>query len=118
MLLLHLHRLALWLRPLLRLCRIVGFAAAAIAIGLLLRNGASSAALAVTLGLSLWALMLDAFIRLFQSIPPPVLPHDNVVERSIARLRLAAYRVLAFSVVLVALALVAMSIKLVSANLR
>jgi len=116
--LLHLHRLALGLRPLLRFSRLVGFAAAVIAIGLLLRNEASNALLAITLGLSLWALMLDAFIRLFQSIPPPVLPHDNFLERFISRLRLAAYHVLAFSVVLVALALVAMSIKLASASLR
>jgi hypothetical protein len=60
LLLLHLHRLARWLRPLLRLSRLVGFAAVIVAVFLLLRDIASTAALALTLGLSLWALMLDA----------------------------------------------------------
>lgn len=112
------HRLAQWLRPLLRLCRIVGFGAALVAVWLLIRDNTSTAALALTLGLSLWALMLDAFIRLFQTIPPPVLPHDSFLERLLTRLRLGLYHVLAFSVVLVAVALFAMSLKLVSASLR
>ncbi|MGV3593401.1 MAG: hypothetical protein ACO1PZ_17085, partial [Gammaproteobacteria bacterium] len=87
--LLRLHRLALWLRPVLRLCRFVGFGAAVIAVVLLLRDDMPAAWLSIALGLSLWALMCDAFIRLFQSIPPPVLPQDSFGERLIARLRLA-----------------------------
>ena len=118
MLLLRLHRLALWLRPVLRLCRFVGFGAAVIAVVLLLRDDMPAAWLSIALGLSLWALMCDAFIRVFQSIPPPVLPQDSFGERLIARLRLALYHALAISVVLIAVALVAMSLKLISASLR
>jgi hypothetical protein len=118
LLLLHLHRLARWLRPLLKICRIVGFGAVIVVVLLLLRKDASTSALSLALGMSLWALMLDAFIRLFQTIPPPVLPHDSFMERFVTRLRLALYHVLAVSVVLLAVALLAMSLKLVSASLR
>lgn len=118
MLLLRLHRLAVVLRPLLRLCRLTGFAAAAVAIVLLLRDDAPTAWLSIALGLSLWALMLDAFIRLFQAIPPPVLPQDNFLDRMQTRVQLALYHLLAIAVVLMAVALVAMSVKLASASLR
>lgn len=117
MLLFRLHRLALRLRPLLPWCYALGLGGSALALVLLLHDDSSQPLLALALGLTVWALMLFAFIRLFQSIPPPVLPKDSFVERLWSRCRLGLYHVLAFAVALVGIALVAMSFKLLSVSL-
>ena len=116
MLLLWLHRLALQLRPLLPLCYVIGPGAAAVALVLLLYGEAEDQWLSLALGLSIWALMLYAFIHSFQSIPPPVLPQDSFFERLQNRCRLALYHLLAVALVVIALMLVSMSVKLVSAT--
>lgn len=87
----------------------------ALALFQLLRAEPSTERLSLALGLSVWAILLFAFIRLFQSIPPPVLPKDRWHERLWTRCRLALYHVLAFGVVAIALVLVSMSLKLASA---
>jgi phosphoglycerol transferase MdoB-like AlkP superfamily enzyme len=117
-LLLRLHRLARWLRPLLPWCHAIGFGAAALALYLVFRDDSGATQLlAVALGVTVWALMLFAFIRLFQSIPAPVLPGDSFLERLRARCKLGLYQLLALSVLLVSLALVVMSLKLLSVSL-
>lgn len=115
MLLLHLHRLARRLRPVLPLCFGAACVGIALALFLLLRAEPSTELLSLALGLSVWAILLYAFIQLFQSIPPPVLPKDRWIERAWGRCRLALYHVLAVAVLIIALVLVSMSLKLASA---
>jgi cytochrome b561 len=111
----RLHKLALELRPVLPFCYLLGFGGAAFTAYLLFRESAhSSQWLGVALGLTVWALLLFAFIRLFQSIPPPVLPGDSFFERLWSRCKLALYHVLAFGVVIIGVVLLSMSLKLLS----
>ena len=104
------------MQPLVPWCYLLGLASGALALLLLVRDNSSQQALGIALGVTVWALMLFAFIRLFQSIPPPVLPKDSFFERLRSRCKLALYHVLAVGVGLVAVALVAMSLKLLSAS--
>jgi hypothetical protein len=115
LLLFRLHKLALELRPLLPFCYLLGFGGAALTLYLLFRQSASSSQLlSVALGLTVWALLLFAFIRLFQSIPSPVLPGDSFFERLWSRCKLALYHVLALAVVIISVVLLSMSLKLLS----
>lgn len=115
MLLFRLHKLALELRPLLPLCYLLGFSGAVLSTYLLFREASSSSQLlGVALGLTVWALLLFAFIRLFQSIPAPVLPGDSFLERLWSRCKLALYHMLALGVVIIGAVLLSMSLKLLS----
>jgi cytochrome b561 len=117
-LLLRLHRLALRLRPLLAWCYVIGFGGALFTLYLVFRDDSGATqSLALALGITIWALLLFAFIRLFQSIPGPVLPGDTFFERLRARCKLALYHLLALGVVVVGLALAAISMKLLSLSL-
>jgi len=116
-LLFRLHKLALELRPLLPFCYLLGFGGTVLTGYLLFREAASSSQLlGIALGLTVWALLLFAFIRLFQSIPPPVLPGDTFLERLWSRCKLALYHVLALAVVIIGVVLLSMSLKLISIN--
>ena len=117
MFLLRLHRFALRLQPLVPWCYALGLCSAVLALLLLVRDDSSQQLLGIALGITVWSLMAFAFIRLFQSIPPPVLPKDSWFERLRSRCKLALYHVLAFGVALVTVALVAMSLKLLSASI-
>jgi hypothetical protein len=115
LLLWRLHKLALELRPFLPLCYFLGFGGSGLTLYLVFGDkAASSQLLGVVLGLTVWALLLFAFIRLFQSIPSPVLPGDSFFERLLSRCKLALYHLLAVGVLLMGLALGAMSLKLLS----
>ncbi len=117
LLLTRFHRLALRLLPLLSFCLVLACGGVVLSGVALLRSGASpSPLLAIGLLLALWALLLLAFIRLFQRIPPPVLPKDTFLERLRARCKLALYHLLAFAVCGVGLVLVSLSAKLLSAT--
>lgn len=113
----RLHKLALRLRPFLPFCYALGLGAAALALALILRDNASAALLNLALGLTVWALLLFAFVRLFQSIPPPVLPGDSLFARFWARCKLALYHLLALSIGIVGVVLVVMSMKLLTVSL-
>lgn len=115
--LLRLHRLALRLRPFLPLCYVLGFGGAVLALWLILRDDTSPALLNLALGVTIWSLMLFAFIRLFQAIPPPVLPGDSFFVRLRARCKLALYHLLAIGIAIVGIVLAGMSLKLLSASL-
>ncbi len=115
--LLRLHKLALQLRHLLPWCYVLGFGGLALATVVMFQTEATpSLSLGVALGLTVWALLLFAFIRLFQAIPPPVLPKDSFFERLWSRCKLALYHVLAFGVLIVGVVLVSMSLKLLSVS--
>lgn len=116
-LLLRLHRFALRLRPFLPWFYASALAGAAVAAILLFLPGSahSAQALAIALGISVWALLFYACIRLFQTIPPPVLPKDTRLERLWSRCRLLLYQVLALAVIVLALVLIAMTLKLLGA---
>src|SRR5690606_377527 len=73
-----------------------------------------SALLRLSLLLTLWSLMLFSFIRLFQEIPPPVLPKDRFLERLRARVKLGLYQLLALGVVVLGVVLLGASLKLLN----
>lgn len=119
MLLFRLHKLALRLRPLLPWCLVLASCCSALVVVLLFRGGVlPSPALAIVLALALWALLLFAFIRLFQTIPPPVLPKDTWFERLRSRGQLVLYHLLAAGVLTLGLMLISISLKLLSATSR
>ena len=119
MLLFRLHKLAQRLQPLLPWCLVLASCCVALVVVLLFRSGAvPSPALAIALALALWALLLFAFIRLFQTIPPPVLPKDSWFERWRSRAKLLLYHLLAAGVLTLGLALISISLKLLSATTR
>ena len=68
--------------------------------------------LRVAIVMTMWSLLLFAFIQLFQTIPAPVLPKDRFVERLRSRIKLGLYQLLAVAVVAVGAMLVSMSVKL------
>jgi hypothetical protein len=116
-LLLRLHKLALRLKPLLPLCYLLGFVGLVLTVLGLVQRGADEADLSIGLGLTMWALLLFAFIRMFQSIPPPVLPKDPFLDRLRGHIQLMLFRLLAFAVLGVGAVLVAMSFKLLTTDI-
>jgi len=117
-LLLRLHKLALQLQWLAPWCYAIGFGGAACTLYFVLRNDADVTQwLTLALGITVWALLLFAFIRLFRSIPAPVLPGDSFFERLQARCKLALYHLLAAGIVVVGILLAMMSLKLLSVSL-
>lgn len=112
-LLLHLHRLALRLLALRPFC--LALAAGGLLSGIyaaLSDNSPWSWQLRLSLILSIWSLMLYAFLQLFRELPPPVLPQLGWFERLRDRLRLLAYQALALLVLGLTLLLLQMSLKL------
>ena len=111
--LLHLHKLALRLLPL----RVPSMAAAALswlALAALLLDATDSHALSVRLLLifSLWALVLFAFISLFKTPLPVVLPALRWQDRLLLRLQNWLYYLMAISFGLLVLAVAGLSVKL------
>jgi hypothetical protein len=113
----RLHKLAVGLLPLLPFSLALALGGVALSIYALVGSGASpSPLLGLALILTLWALLLFAFIRLFQTIPAPVLPQDRFFERLWSRTRLLLYHLLALGVVVLGLSLISMSLKLIAAT--
>lgn len=100
-------------------CRFLALVLAAVGItgtvaSLFAGKGNLSSLLEPSLVLTLWGMMLFAFIQLFRRIPPPVLPHDSFMTKLGTRIVLAGYTLLAFLVVIVTCTLFWMSLKLIS----
>ena len=109
-----LHKLALrlrWSNPLGILLALSGLVG--VFISLFVGNGRYGQWLEPALVLVLWGMMLYSFLRLFQRIPPPVLPHDDFLTRLGNRMVLGLYTLLAFLVILVSAVLVWMSARLI-----
>ena len=112
--LLFIHNLARrlhWSRPVAVLLSITGLAGTAAS--LFVSGGSLGHLLEPSLVLTLWGMMLYATLQLFQTIPPPVLPHDNFLTRLGTRIILALYSLLAFLVVLLTCVLVWLSFRLI-----
>lgn len=112
--LLTLHNIArrlAWCRPVAIILALAGLAGTFAS--LFAANGSLGHLLEPSLVLTLWGMMLYAFIQLFQRIPPPVLPKDDFLTRLGARIILACYTVLAFMVVVVSAVLLWMSVRLI-----
>ena len=106
MLLFRLHKFALHLRPLQPWCLLLVLVSILLASIELAEGGVKpSLTLGIGLALALWALLLFAFINLFQTIPAPVLPKDTWFERLRSRTKLALYHLLALAVLAVGLML-------------
>lgn len=113
MLLFRLHKLARTLLPLRRWCLLLTLVGV-LAGGFALFEAATmdSPLLRFAIVLTLWSLLLFAFIQLFQKIPAPVLPRDSFIERMRSHLKLGLYQLLALGVAAVGIMLVTMSLKL------
>lgn len=113
MFLYRLHKLAQTLRPLRRWCLLSALAGVLLSVFALLRTDTiASPLLRFAIVLTLWSLLLFAFIQLFQNIPAPVLPKDNFIERLRSRVKLGLYQLLALGVAGLGIMLVTMSFKL------
>jgi len=110
----RLHLLALRLAPLRPWCLVLAVPGLALILHALTDDGANDLLLRLALVFTLWVLQLFAFLSLFQSIPPPVLPKDRWWERLRARIRLAACHLLVLLVALTSLGLLSISLKLIA----
>jgi hypothetical protein len=113
MFLFRLHKFARMLLPLRRWCLV--FVMAGVLTGgyaLLQEATIDSPSLRIAIVLTLWSLLLFAFIQLFQKIPAPVLPKDRLLERLRSHVKLGLYQLLAFGVAALGILLVTMSFKL------
>ncbi|MES2624050.1 MAG: hypothetical protein V4628_02105 [Pseudomonadota bacterium] len=113
MLLLRIHKFALRLKPLRFWCLLLVVAGVVlIGYALLIAENASSSLLRMAIVMTLWSLLLFAFIQLFQNIPAPVLPKDRFIDRVRSHIKLGLYQLLAVGVALVGVVLLSMSLKL------
>ena len=113
--LVKLHQIAMRLRFMRIPGLVVGIGSAALTVYLLLSNSqATNDYLELFILMTLWGLMLFAYIELFQKIPSPVLPHDSFLERIVTRLKLFAYGVLGALVILASIMLFWLSFRLIS----
>ncbi len=113
MFLFRLHKFAQTLLPLRKWC--VFFAVAGMLTGAysLFREATiDSPSLRMAIVLTLWSLLLFAFIQLFQKIPAPVLPKDRFLDRLRSHIKLGLYQLLALGVAGLGIVLITMSFKL------
>lgn len=113
MLLYRLHCIARRLLPLRSYCMLLAVVGVVLTgFALLTTRHYAERFLSIAVLLTLWSLMLFAFIQLFQHIPAPVLPLDKPLERLRGRIKLWLFKLLAVIVAALGLTLVSMSIKL------
>jgi hypothetical protein len=113
MFLFRLHKFAQTLLPLRKLCVLLALAGVLAVVYSLLRNDSVAApVLRIAIVLTLWSLLLFAFIQLFQNIPAPVLPKDHFIDRLRSHLKLGLYQLLALAIAALGILLVMMSFKL------
>ena len=111
--LLALHQWALRLLPL-RLASMTLAGLSWLVLAFLLLDETDSHALSIRLLLilSLWALLLFAFISLFKTAPPVVLPALSWHQRLLSRLQHLLYWAMAFSYLVLVAAVIGLSVKL------
>ena len=113
MFLFRLHKFAKTLLPLRGACLIFAMVGVLTGAYSLFREATiDSPSLRIAIVLTLWSLLLFAFIQLFQKIPAPVLPKDRLVERLRSHVKLGLYQLLALGVAGLGIVLVTMSFKL------
>ena len=113
MFLFRLHKLANHLLPLRTGCLLLALTGILSSVfALLSAQDQSSPLLRIAILVTLWSLLLFAFIQLFKKIPAPVLPKDPFVDRLRGHVKLGLYRLLALGVAALGLTLVSMSLKL------
>ena len=113
-LLVKLHQLALKIRWCRKLAIVTGMAGlGGVIFSLFVAGGSYGHWLEPSLVLTLWGMMLFAFIQMFQKIPPPVLPGDDFITRLGSRIVLACYSLLALLVIVVSIILMWMSYRLI-----
>jgi hypothetical protein len=113
MYLFRLHKLARQLLPLRMWSLLLALAGVSLIVFALLgTEDQNSSLLRIAIVMTLWALLVFAFIQLFQTIPAPVLPKDRFIERLRSHVKLALYQVLALAVVIIGVMLISISLKL------
>jgi hypothetical protein len=113
MLLFRLHKIALALLPLTAASLLLtALGCGMVVLTLLTDSAAQSPLLRVAILFTLWNLMVFAFVRLFQAIPPPVLPQLGWLEKAWLRCKLGFYYLLALTVIATGIGLVTLSVKL------
>jgi hypothetical protein len=115
--LLLLHRWALRLLPLRKICLLVAVAGwAVLAVLLLDADDPHAFTIRLLLLLTLWALLLFSFISLFKTAAPVVLPALNWQERLLARLQFWLFYGMACTFVVLVLVALSLSLKLLLLN--
>jgi hypothetical protein len=113
MFLFRLHKFARTLLPLRKWFMIFAMLGVLVSAVVLLREARmDSPLLRITIVLTLWSLLLFAFIQLFQNIPAPVLPKDRFIERLRSHVKLGLYQLLALGIAALGIVMVTMSFKL------
>lgn len=113
MLLYRLHKIALALLPLTTASLLLtALGSTMVVLTLMTDSDAQSPLLRVAILFTLWNLMVFAFVRLFQAIPPPVLPQLGWLEKCWMRCKLGFYYLLALAVIVTGLGLISLSLKL------
>lgn len=113
MFLLTLNRLAHRLQPLRTPCAIItGLGWAVMVWVLVAGKDAYSLLLRTTLVVTLWSLLVFAFINLFQTLPPPPLPALKWHERLMSRIRLWLFYVMSGVFLALVLSVGGISVKL------
>ena len=113
MFLFRLHKFAQTLLPLRKWCLLFAMTGVFCGTYALLREATmDSPLLRIAIVLTLWSLLLFAFIQLFQNIPAPVLPKDRLLDRLRSHIKLGLYQVLALGVAALGIMLITMSFKL------
>jgi hypothetical protein len=113
MFLFRLHKFAKTLLPLRKFCVLIALAGVLTGAYALLRTDSiESPLLRIAIVLTLWSLLLFAFIQLFQNIPAPVLPKDRFIDRMRSYVKLGLYQLLALGIAALGIILVTTSFKL------
>lgn len=114
MFLFRLHKLARRLLFIRSWCLLLVVAGALLSTFALLWTAEDEATPLLRVGIimTLWSLLLFAFIQLFQNIPAPVLPKDRLLDRMRSHVKLGLYHLLAVGVAAIGVLLLSMSLKL------
>lgn len=114
MLLLTLNKAAIRLLPLRTACAIVTAMGWLVLVWIMVKSAEeNSLLLRLTLVITLWSLLLVAFISLFQAVPPPPLPALKWHERLGMRLRLSLHYFMAIAFLALALSVLGITAKLI-----
>lgn len=113
MFLLSLNRLALRLQPLRTAAAVTTGIGWAVMVWILVAGKEEhSLLLRVTLVVTLWSLLLVAFISLFQTLPPPLLPALKWHERLLLRVRIWVFQLMGLMFLALVLSIAGISVKL------
>lgn len=108
-----LHKLALrliWIKPVCIVVAVLGVLATAVAV--FIDTPFWQSALEPSVVMTLWGMMLYAFVQLFRAVPEPAQPNDKFFRKLTAWIKRFLYSVLAVLVIVLTLTLLWLSVRL------